>query len=118
MRPAAGDCPRSTATLYAFTIDHIPQVRHGTGNVGIYLVELRCETCDEVHRFTLDDDRLDAVRAIAHASTQRQRVPLASLVTRELTETAADVVSAMVWQLTHATAHAEAERRAPREVTT
>ena len=100
----------TTTTLYAMSLDHIARV----GAAGVFLVELRCETCDDVHRFTLDDEQLDAIRVLAHVTTRRGKsdaVRVAELLTREVTDAAADVVSAIVWQLTHTTAHAEAERR-------
>lgn len=89
----------TTTTLYAVSIEQ--------RGADLY-IELRCETCDEVRRFYLDDDQLGAVATIA--------APLTSKALRDVAATQAgaivpDLVRSIVWQLTHTTCHTEQARR-------
>lgn len=79
---------------------------------GTLYVELRCAACDEVHRLMVWEDQLDAIRALAMTSDELySRASLIGPGVAEAHARAADIVRAFVWQLTHATAHAEARAR-------
>lgn len=102
-----------SVTLFALLIE---QPRTLDGGV---LVELRCEQCDDVHRLALDREQLDAIRTLALATnavaSSRFRPGLThELLTQEVTQAAADVIGALIWQLTHATAHREMSAREAR----
>lgn len=94
-----------STTIYALTIEQ-PRTLDG----GVF-VELRCEDCDDVHRLALDRDQLDNIRTLAIATMARRPLLTHDILTREVVAAAADCIGALVWQLTHATAHAEKRRR-------
>lgn len=88
--------------LYAVSVDE----RRGT----LY-IELRCERCDEVHRLLIWDDQLDAIREVARAHADPVMVNVSSLALGRAADIAPAIISALVWQLTHATAHTEERAR-------
>ena len=95
-------------TLYALCIE---QPRALEGGV---LVELRCEDCGDVHRLALDREQLDNIRTLAIATMARRGALTYELLTREVVQACGDCIDALVWQLTHATSHAEKRRREAR----
>lgn len=78
---------------------------------GGLLVAVRCAQCDDVHRLVLAGEQLEAIRGIMEATLARRRPDVRTLVSPELVTAAADVIAALVWQLTHATTHREQHAR-------
>lgn len=94
-------------TAHAFTLE-IEQPRTLDGGL---LVGIRCTSCDDVHRLVLAGEQLDAISVVFEATIARRRPDVRSLVSPELVTAAADVIAALVWQLTHATTHREQHAR-------
>lgn len=94
-------------TAHEFSLE-IEQPRTLDGGL---LVAVRCAQCDDVHRLVLAGEQLEAIRGIMEATIARRRPDVRTLVSPELVSAAADVIAALVWQLTHATTHREQHAR-------